>query len=99
MNAKDLINENVIELLGLQSLPAEKKMAMIQKMSELVQKRVIMKIMENLSTEDGEKIAAMENNPQEMLAYIAEKFPNFEELVKQEVNKLKEEVLTAAEQV
>ena len=98
MQAKDMINENIIELLGLRSLPEEKKIAMLQKMSELIQKRVILKIMENLSSEDGEKMAAMENNPQEMLAYIAEKFPNFEAMVKDEVVKLKQEVLAAAEQ-
>lgn len=99
MNPQEIINENIIAALGLQSLPLEKKQEVLNKLVELVQKRIMLRVMDGLSKEDGEKMAELEKNPMDMLAFIAEKFPNFEEIVKEEVEKVKEEALAAAEQV
>ncbi|MEK7158930.1 MAG: DUF5663 domain-containing protein [Patescibacteria group bacterium] len=99
MNPQEIINENIIAALGLQSLPLEKKQEVLNKLVELVQKRIMLRVMDGLSKEDGEKMAELEKNPMAMLAFIAEKFPNFEEIVKEEVEKVKEEALAAAEQV
>jgi RAB protein geranylgeranyltransferase component A len=99
MNPQEIINENIIAALGIQALPLEKKQEVLNKLVELVQKRIMLRVMDGLSKEDGEKMAELEKNPMEMLAFIAEKFPNFEEIVKEEVEKVKEEALSAAEQV
>ena|SRR3989338_8023341 len=98
MNPQEIINENIIAALGLQSLALEKKQEVLEKLVELVQKRIMLRVMDGLSREDGEKMSGLEKNPMEMLAFIAEKFPNFEEIVKEEVEKVKEEALAAAEQ-
>ncbi len=99
MKPQEIIDANIIEMLGLGSLPEEQKVAMLEKMSTLVQKRVMLKIMESIGSEDADKMVAMEKNPQEMLAFIAEKVPNFEAIVTEEIVKLKQEVMKAAEQV
>ena len=99
MKPQEIINANIIEVLGLGSLPEEQKIAMLEKMSTLVQKRVMLKIMESIGSEDADKMAELEKNPQEMLAFIAEKVPNFEAIVTEEIVKLKQEVMKAAEQV
>ena len=99
MNPQDLINQNIIGALGLQSLPVEKKQAVLNKMVELVQKRIMLRVMDGLAKEEAEKMADLEKNPLQMLAFIAEKFPNFEQIVVEEVEKVKEEALKAAEQV
>jgi len=95
----DLLSENIISLLGLESLPEAEKQAMLEKMTTLIQKRLMLRVMDALSEEDAKKMAEMEKNPQEILAFIAEKMPNFEDVVKEEVVKLKEEMLKATESV
>jgi hypothetical protein len=97
MPTNDLLNENIIGLLGLESLPDNEKQAMLEKMTELIQKRLMLRVMDVLSEEDAKQMADVEKNPQEILALIAEKVPNFEDLVKEEVVKLKEEMLKATE--
>ncbi len=99
MSNTDLLNQNIIGLLGLESLPDEEKQAMLEKMTALIQKRLMLRVMDALSEEDAQKMAEMEKNPQEILAFIAEKMPNFEDVVKEEVVKLKEEMLKATESV
>ena len=95
----DLLKENIIGLLGLESLPDGEKQAMIEKMTTLIQKRLMLRVMDSLQEEDAKQMAEMEKNPQEILAFIAEKVPNFEAIVKEEVVKLKEEMLKATEGV
>ena len=100
MATMDLLNENIIGLLGLESLPDGEKQAMIEKMTTLIQKRLMLRVMDVLSAEDAKQMAEMEKNPQEILAFIVEKVPNFEDIVKEEeVVKLKEEMLKATEGV
>ncbi|MBU1132465.1 hypothetical protein KKC32_04445 [Patescibacteria group bacterium] len=94
----DLLRANIIGLLGLQSLPDDEKSAMLEQMNELVQKRVMLRIMEVMADEDQKQMAEMEQNPQAVLAFIGEKVPNLEDIVKEEVVKLKAEMLQAAEQ-
>lgn len=94
---ENLLNENIIGLLGLESLPEAEKHAMLEKMTALIQKRLMLRVMDALSEEDAQKMARLEQNPQEIFAFIAEKVPNFEEIVKEEVIKLKEEMLKATE--
>jgi len=95
----DLLKENIIGLLGLESLPDGEKQAMIEKMTTLIQKRLMLRVMDSLQEEDAKQMAEMEKNPQEILAFIAEIVPNFEELMKEEVVRLKEEMLKATEGV
>jgi hypothetical protein len=98
MANQDLLGENIIALLGLESLPDTEKLQMLEKMSLLVQKRVLLRVMDVLQDEDADKMAVLEQNPQEMMAFIAERVPNFQEIVDEEVLKLKAEMLAAAEQ-
>ena len=96
---QSLLSDNIIALLGLESLPTEEKVQMLDKMVLLVQKRVLLRVMDELQDEDATQMAALENNPQEMMAFIAERVPNFQEIVEEEVTKLKAEMLNAAESV
>lgn len=94
----DLLNENIIALLGLEALPDEEKVAMIEKMTDLVQKRVILRVMDLLAEEDAAKMAEMEKNPEEVIAFIAEKVPNFDQIMQEEIVRLKQEMIDATEQ-
>lgn len=96
----DLLNENIISLLGLEALSPEEKTEMINTMSELVQKRVTLRLMDILSNEDQGKMSELENgDPAALLAFITEKVPNLDEIVKEEVVRLKEESMKLAKEI
>ena len=99
MEPNQQVAQNIIKGLGLEVLPEEKKVQMLEKMTELVQKRVMLRVMELLSNEQAEEMAAKESNPVEMLAYIAEKVPNFDSILQEEISVLREEVLGVAKEV
>ena len=60
MKAQEILDENIIHLLGLESLPDEEKGELVQKMSEVVQKNFMLRIMELLKSEDASKMAELE---------------------------------------
>lgn len=99
VTSQNLLGDNIIALLGLESLPNEEKAAMLEKMTELVQKRVMLRVVESLSEEDAQTLANSQMSPTEMVAFAAEKVGNFENIVREEILKVKQEMLNAAEQV
>jgi len=96
---QDLLNANIIELLGLGALPEAEKKAMLDKMSELLMGRVMLRVMENLSDEQLAQMPKESNNPESLLTFVANNVPNFQSLLAEEAVKLKEQVLKATEQV
>lgn len=99
MKSQDLLQDNIIELLGLQTLQDERKQALVDKMTELVQKRLVLRLMEQLADEDAKKMAELEQTPVEMMNFLSEKFPNLEDIVNEEIIKVKQEMFEATEQV
>ncbi len=95
---QDLLEENIIKLLGLETLPDERKVALVEKMTELVQKRLSLRLMQELNNEDGEEMARIEKTPIAMMNFLSEKFPNLEEIVNEEIIKIKQEMMQATEQ-
>jgi hypothetical protein len=98
-NAKDLLNENIIGLLGIESLPEKDKIALVSKLAELVMKRVMLRAMSQLSDADAKAINEMPNDEEKILTYIGEKVPNFMDIVKEETIKVKAEMAEVASQV
>ena len=98
---KDLLQKNIISLLGLESLPDEKKVQFLEKTSELVFKRTIVKVMELLPKSDQDELSRLigAGEPEKTDAFIAEKIPNFEELMNNEIVAIKEEMVKEAEGV
>jgi len=97
--SQNLFGDNIIALLGLESLPNEEKAALLEKMTELILKRVMLRVAEQLTEDDAKMLAESQMSPSEMMAFAAEKVGNFEEILKEEVIKAKQEMLDAAEQV
>lgn len=98
-NPKDLLNQSIISLLGLQALSPEEKKAMVEKMSSLVEKRLFVRLVDQLSEADKEEMAKLLDSPEQALAFLDNSVPNLGEIVAEEVNKLKEELVEAADQV
>ena len=95
----ELLQANIIGLMGLESLPEEEKISLLDKMQDLVQKRVALRVMDQLSDDDALKMSEFENDPEGALGFIAGKVPEFETIVNDEIVKLKAEMAAVAEGV
>jgi hypothetical protein len=86
--------QNIITILGIQNLPDEKKLAVVDKISELVQKRLLAKILGNLSDDDRGKFLSLLENPNqdELNKFLEVSVPDFPSLLEQEVNAVKLEL-------
>lgn len=96
---QDYLTANIVEALGLQALPAEEKQVMLGKMTDLLLKRVMLRVLDELSDEQLASMPQEGSNPEELLKFVADNVPTYDEIMKEELTKLKEEVLKAAEQV
>ena len=87
-------NENLIKLLGIESLPAENKVKLLEQVGELVEKRLILRVMEVLDEQKREAfISLLENNEQDQtIKFINSNIPEFASLLQEEVLNVKQEL-------
>jgi hypothetical protein len=94
MPYKEKIEESIISLLGIESLSDEEKVEFLQKMTDLVQKRMVLHILEKLSPEEQVVfIDANEKNDEKKIDDIL-KSNNIDmlKLAEKEISKLKKEL-------
>ncbi len=99
-NLKNLINENIISVLGLEDLPEERKASLIEKFSELAEKRIVLRLMEELPEEghrEFEEIA--DKGDEEKAEFLQKKFANLDEIIEEEALKVKKELFDESEKI
>lgn len=87
---------NIIEALGLESLPDEQKIKMVEMMSTIVQKRLMLRVMEQLSEPEKdafEKVLGGKDADLAAAEFIKNKVSNFDEMVQEEIIKIKQEMI------
>jgi len=79
-------------------LSEEKKIQLLEKLSELVFKRSMVRAMELLPEESQEELAKLVDlgDQEKTNAFIVEKIPNFEEIMNEEIVAVKEEMAEEA---
>lgn len=93
---KTMLEQNVMAALGLINLPEERKVALIEKMTELVEKNLIVRILQGLTDEDAQEFEKIINGTEEeKVKFIQAKFPNFAEMMQEEIVKVKQAVIEA----
>lgn len=94
MANQDQINENIISMLGIESLPDEKKIPILKKMNELVQKRIVLNILRKLDINNKEKFveATSNNNEEELQKILDNNNINMVAIIEEETNNLKQEL-------
>ncbi len=103
MTQNTIMQQTIIDELGLGDLPQEKQENLLVKIGELIMKRIYLETMESLEKPDQDKLLdLMDNKPQEVEAFLKEKFPDYDNFVKKVVDDFKKEMkedmgLTAAE--
>jgi len=90
------LEANIIEALGLESLPDEQKIKMVEMMSTIVQKRLMLRVMEQLSEPEKdafEKVLGGKDADLAAAEFIKNKVSNFDEMVQEEIIKIKQEMI------
>lgn len=90
-------NKDLFTLLGLQDLPEERKAQLTAKMGLLVQKDVMMRVLDELSdVEQDELEKLIEQHPddlEKMYAFVEGKVPDIDEIVKESIESLRGELM------
>jgi len=91
----DILRKNIIVELGLQDLAEDRKIDLLSKMSDLIQKRVLLRAIKSLSVAEKEEFDMLlgKNNPQDVYRFLISKVPNIDEITDEEVIAFKEEVV------
>ncbi len=97
------IKDNLISQLGLDDLPQEKKIELMMKWGDIVQKDIIMRVLkelpENNKVELDRLLAAKGENFKEIYKFLEGKMPNLDDIVKEEIEKFREEIKDSAKKL
>lgn len=95
------LDNALLEELGLGNLPAEEKNRMLAHIYETLEMRVGMKLAEQMSNEQLDEFEGYidRNDEAGALKWLESNFPNYKQVVADELEKLKTEVKASAEQI
>ena len=89
------IVDNLMRELGLETLPEEKKIALLSSMTESVLKRITVEVLSRLSDDDQERLLAFQKNPpvpEEVETFLKEKIPDYAAIQENVVREFKKEM-------
>lgn len=89
----ELLNINLVEELGLNTLPPEKKDALIKQMLEVVESRINQEIMSALSEDEKKELDGVLDSDKDMIEFLKNKIPNFDMMVAETVANFKKEII------
>jgi hypothetical protein len=94
-NMDDQNQKIFMDELGLSGISREKQEELLVKMTEVLLKRIFIETMEKLPETDQNQYAEIIENkaaPDQVEAFLKEKIPNYDEIVKKVVEDFKEEM-------
>ena len=89
------IKKDLFDLFDLDKVSPEKAAEMIQRLGRLVIQAVLIRVLPLLSEsefDEYEKITEGENGPEKVIIFLAQKIPDFEKIVKEEAEILRNEM-------
>lgn len=95
------LDDDLLKELGLGSLPPEEKNRMLAHIYETLEMRVGMKLAEQMTNEQLDEFEAFidRNDEAGALKWLETNFPNYKQVVADELEKLKAEVKASAAQI
>lgn len=89
-----LDQDSIINILGIQSLPDERKLEIVEQASDLVQKRLLVRVMKSLN--DAKRVefeSLLEGGDQAKLdGFLSANIPDFAGWMMEEINRIKTEL-------
>lgn len=95
------LDENLLRELGLAALPAEEKNNMLKHIYETLEMRVGVKLAEQMSNEQLDEFESFidSNDEAGALKWLETNFPNYKQVVGEQLELLKSEVKASAPQI
>lgn len=95
------LDDNFLRELGLGALPAAEKNKMLSHIYETLEMRVGVRLASGMTDAQLDEFESYINNNDESgaLKWLEANFPNYKDVVAEELNKLKEEVKASAPQI
>lgn len=95
------LDNNLLEELGLGSLPAEEKNKMLSHIYETLEMRVGMKLAEQMTNEQLDEFESYidRNDEPGALKWLETNFPGYKQVVAEELERLKTEIKATAPQI
>ncbi len=94
-NNDTILQQTIIEELGLSDLPEERKTKIMVDLLELVLKRIYMETMDKLTKEDQEELMKMlekKSDQEKIETFLRSKIKEYESFVSEVVSELKNEL-------
>ena len=88
------INDNIIKILGIDTLPQDQQKDAMEKLGGIVYQEVMLRVLDIMSDEDKdefEKLIETNPDPETMFTYLAQKVPNIGDIASEEAEKLRKE--------
>ncbi len=87
-------DKDLISLLGIQDLPAEQKIRIVDQSARLIEDRLFLRLMKSLPDADQEKLNQIleKGDEVEIGEFISEKAPDYMKWVDEEILSLKQEL-------
>lgn len=95
------LNNTLLEELGLGSLPTDEKNKMLSHIYETLEMRVGMKLAEQMTNEQLDEFEGFidKNDEAGALKWLETNFPNYKQVVADELETLKSEIKASADQI
>ncbi len=92
-------DKNIISILGIESLPDEEKIAIVEKVTILVEKRLLVRVFDSLDALRQKEFSEMlDKDDQAGIQDFLERFvPNMADLMNEELVKVKQELASWVE--
>ena len=92
MPKENTLQGNIINALKLENLPDIEKAELLNEMSQLVQDRVILRMVKDLSETDAQEFNEIKEDDQEgQLNFLENKFPNLLNIINEEIKVVRKE--------
>ncbi|MFB6181673.1 MAG: DUF5663 domain-containing protein [Candidatus Magasanikbacteria bacterium] len=97
---QNLLEENLVTMLGIENLPDEEKSQILTKATRIAEKRIVLRVLDLLDEEKQEEFgqAVSSQDQEEIQSILQEEVDNFQELAQEEVVKVKQQLKEAVSQ-
>lgn len=94
---KNILPSDIIKEWGLQSLPEEKQIEMVERIGRIIYQALLVRSLDILTEKEQVEFDALldidTTTPDDVLGFLQKKIPSFEKIVLEERNSLKEDIL------
>ena len=89
-----LANDNLIKILGIESLPEQQKARILDKATELTQKRLMIRVVNSLAPEKRDGFMSLLDSGDQIgvTNFINHNRPRFQDWVFEEISRIKQEL-------